>query len=202
MTKNLFRILTASVLTLTLVHNSASAGTITDNRITNGNNGPVTFGSNSANGGTITDNRRTNGNNGPVTQGLQGPCIGQKTIIHENGGGKVATTASVAPSVYVSADRAVCGRAVVSGPTRLTNSVVNDAANISGQSTLTGATMNGTSAVSDSTVSQSVLNGGSKVSRSQVMSSTLNGQAAVENASVTGSVLNGRHRSSAAMFKT
>jgi hypothetical protein len=123
----------------------------------------------------------------------QGPCGQQETVIHDNGGGTVATTASVAPTVHVSVDSAVCGVAAVSGPARLLGrSVINGAARVSGQSTLTTSTVNGTSTVEDSMLNQSVLNGNAKVSRSQVTNSTLNGASVVTDAAVVNSVLNGK----------
>jgi hypothetical protein len=122
----------------------------------------------------------------------QSPCLGQETVTHTNGGGRVATTASVSDSVYVSSDSAVCGYAIISGPTRLLNgSIVNGNANISGRSTLDGSTVNGSAAVSDSSLGGSTLNGSSSVSGSEVMSSTINGSARVEKSRVTSSVLNG-----------
>ena len=103
----------------------------------------------------------------------QGPCGDQSIIVHRNGGGTIATSATVAASVYVSADSAVCGKAVVSGLTRLINgSVVNGRANVSGQSSLDRSTVNGSSTVSESVLSGTILNGDARVSRSEVVSST------------------------------
>jgi hypothetical protein len=123
----------------------------------------------------------------------QGPCGDQSIVVHRNGGGTIATTATVAASVYVSADSAICGKAVVSGLTRLINgSVVNGRANVSGQSSLDRSTVNGNSTVSESVLSGSIVNGDARVSRSEVVSSTLNGQPVVTDAHVTSSVINGR----------
>jgi hypothetical protein len=128
---------------------------------------------------------------GRNTQFQQGPCGGQVTMIHDNGGGRVASTASVDQSVYVSRDSAVCGRAIVFGSTRLINgSVVNGQADVHGHSTLTGSTVNG-GTVSDSAITQSTLNGNARVLRSELAHSTLNGTPVVEDSTVVGSVLNG-----------
>ncbi len=123
----------------------------------------------------------------------QGPCGDQPVVVHRNGGGTIATSATVASSVYVSADSAVCGNAVVSGLTRLIDgSVVNDRANVSGQSSLDRSTVNGSSTVSESVLSGSTVNGDVRVSRSEVVSSILNGQAVAMDAHVISSVINGR----------
>src|ERR1700681_243680 len=87
---------------------------------------------------------------GANTQIQQGPCGGQPTAIHRNGGGTVATAAAVDASVYVSGDSAVCGSAAVSGSTRLLHgSVVNGQSKVSGQSSLDHSTVNGAATVSD-----------------------------------------------------
>jgi hypothetical protein len=133
--------------------------------------------------------RVTGGGNASVPQG---PCGAQETVIHENGGGTVASTASVEASVYVSRDSAICGRANVSGPTRILNgSVVNGHANLSGRSTLISSTVNGGSTVSDSAVTRSTVNGNARVSRSRLVDSTVNGHPVLEDSTVTGSVVNG-----------
>ena len=122
----------------------------------------------------------------------RGPCGDQPIVVHRNGGGTISTSATVAASVYVSADSAVCGNAVVSGLTRLINgSVANGHANISGQSSLDRSIVNGDSTVSESVLSGSTLNGDARVTRSEVVSSMLNGQAVVTDAYVTSSVING-----------
>jgi hypothetical protein len=123
----------------------------------------------------------------------QGPCGDQPVVVHRNGGGAIATSATVAASVYVSTDSAVCGNAVVSDMTRLINgSVVNGRANVSGQSSLDRSTVNGNSMVSESVLRGSTLNGDARVSRSEVVSSVLNGEPVVRDAHVTSSVINGR----------
>lgn len=67
--------------------------------------------------------------NGTLFQ--QRACGGEPTTPHPNGGGAVSTKASVAPSVFVSTNSAVCGRAIVTGATRLqSGSVVNGAARV------------------------------------------------------------------------
>ncbi len=121
------------------------------------------------------------------------PCGDEPIVVHRNGGGAISTSATVAASVYVSIDSAVCGNAVVSGMTRLINgSVANGRANISGQSSLDRSVVNGDSTVSESRISESTLNGGVRVTGSEVVRSVLNGQAMVTYAHVTSSVLNGR----------
>ena len=119
------------------------------------------------------------------------PCAGQETVIHANGGGKVATTASVDASVYVSGNSAVCGKAVVSGPARLEGSIVNGSANVSGRTTLENSTVDGSATATNSSISRSTLNGSAKVSNSEVVDSTLNGSVTVEWSKVARSSLNG-----------
>jgi hypothetical protein len=147
----------------------------------------------SCEGSAVCINERCTCNGVAAEEGKhRGPCPGQETVTHPNGGGKVAATASVSDSVYVSTDSAICGYAIVSGPTRLLKgSIVNGNANISGRSTLDGSTVNGSAAVLDSSVGQSALNGSASVSHSEILSSTINGSARVENSRVTSSVLNG-----------
>lgn len=124
-----------------------------------------------------------------------GPCGEQETRVHENGGGRVAITASVESSVHVSSDSVVCGRASVTGETRLLNaSVVNDHASISGETTLDAAVVNGSTSVADSRITESTVNGNVKVSRSQIESSTINGSSTVERSTVSQSVINGSVR--------
>lgn len=113
------------------------------------------------------------GGEGTVVQA--GPCGGEQTLVHANGGGVVSVTASVAPSVFVSNDSAVCGRASVSGSSRLVASVVN------------GAVF-----VSDSTLTHSVMNGAARATHSQITNSTLNGAATATNSEIVNSVFNGR----------
>lgn len=124
-----------------------------------------------------------------------GPCGEEETRVHENGGGRVAITASVERSVHVSSDSVVCGRAIVTGETRLLNaSVVNDRVSISGETTLDGAVVNGSTSVADSWITNSTVNGNVKVSHSQIESSTINGDAIVERSTVGESVINGSAR--------
>jgi hypothetical protein len=121
----------------------------------------------------------------------EGPCGREATVVHGNGGGKVSTTASVAASVFVSSDSAVCGRAQVSGPTRLlAGSVVNGTARVSGRSTLTGSVVNGTTQVTKSELTNSTLNGGATVSNSVIANSVLNGNAPVVGQRLQNSVIN------------
>ena len=122
----------------------------------------------------------------------QGPCGVQETVVHSNGGGSMAVTAAVEPSVYVSSDSTICGSAIVSGPSRLIErSHVNGRANISGHSTLSGSTVNGTATILDSSLTGSTVNGNARVSRSEIVHSTLNGRPVVENSTVTNSTVNG-----------
>jgi hypothetical protein len=147
----------------------------------------------SCEGSAVCINDRCTCNGVTAAEGKhRGPCLGEETVTHTNGGGKVATTASVGESVYVSTDSAVCGYAIISGSTRLLNgSTVNGNANISGRSTLDGSTVNGSAAVLDSSLGGSTLNGSASVSHSEIVSSTINGSARVESSRVTSSVLNG-----------
>ena len=113
------------------------------------------------------------GSGSPAVQ--QGPCGNEQTFVHPNGGGRVSSTASVASSAFVSNDSAVCGRASVSGSSRLVGSIIN-----------------GEAYVSDSTLNHSVMNGAARATHSQITNSTLNGAAAVANSDVVNSVFNGR----------
>jgi len=122
----------------------------------------------------------------------QGPCADQEVVVHKNGGGKVAITATVSESAFVSPDSSVCGHAVISGPVRLLNgTVVNGNANISGQSTVDQSTINGSAMVAGGSVTRSTLNGSASAVDSEIRNSVLNGSAAVESSRVTASVLNG-----------
>ena len=122
----------------------------------------------------------------------RGPCGSEPTIVHGNGGGRVSTTASVAPSVFVSADSAVCGHAELSGPARLlAGSVVNGTARVSGRSTLRSSSINGAAQVTQSELTNSTLNGAAQVTESRLSNSTINGSGAVSNSEIVNSVLNG-----------
>jgi hypothetical protein len=128
---------------------------------------------------------------GEYVHAQQGPCGVQPTIVHDNGGGRVATTAFVEKEAYVSADSAVCGNATVSAPAKLMNgSVVNGRVHVSGKSTLDGSTVNGSASVSDSDLVSSTLNGGARVSKSRLVNSTLNGAATVYASTIRDSVVN------------
>ena len=102
-----------------IVGSAAAANTVCTNGQCVTCDGPISC----SNGSCICNGVPVTGGNARLQQG---PCGGQETVIHGNGSGRVATTASVEASVYVSRDSAVCGRAVVSGQTRLIDrSVVN-----------------------------------------------------------------------------
>jgi len=105
-----------------------------------------------------------------------GRCSGEATLAHPNGGGAVSTTASVAASVFVSQDSTVCGRARVTGASRL----------------LAGSLVSGASLVSDSTLEHSIVNGSARVTQSRLTNSTLNGAAAVSQSDIVNSIVNGR----------
>lgn len=121
----------------------------------------------------------------------QGACGDQETVLHANGGGKVATTATVDASVFVSRDSAVCGRAIVTGPVRLVNgSVVNGRAAVSGRSTLDGSVVNGQARVLNASITESTLND-AQITDSRVSDSTINGRANVQRSTVNDSVVNG-----------
>ncbi|PYG87521.1 dockerin type I repeat protein [Ruminiclostridium sufflavum DSM 19573] len=76
---------------------------------------------------------------------------GIKGAYHSNGGGFVASTASVAASVYVGPDAKVLGNAVISGNARIEDhAVVKGRAKISGNATLCGyAIVDGTASISN-----------------------------------------------------
>jgi hypothetical protein len=121
----------------------------------------------------------------------QGPCGDAEVAPHPNGGGAVATSASVDPAAYVSADSAVCGTAAVSGPARLTGSSLNGSSRVSGRSVIEASSINGAARVSDSSIIRSSLNGSGQVTRSQVTNSTVNGAPRIEDSNVANSVING-----------
>src|SRR5665213_1906804 len=122
----------------------------------------------------------------------QGPCGGQEMTVHGNGGGRVATTASVNESVFVSRNSAVCGSASVAGPSRLLNgSTLNGSARVSGRSIIDGSTLNGSPRVVDSSITHSTLNGSASVSNSEIADSTLNGSVVVDYSEIGSSTLNG-----------
>jgi hypothetical protein len=120
-----------------------------------------------------------------------GPCYGEQTVVHKNGGGKVSTKAMVDAGVFVSMDSAVCGQAVVKAPVRLLMGSVVNASRLSGQTTLTASTVNGSASIVDSTLDGSVLTGGINVTKSQISGSTLNGSSKIDNAKVIDSVITG-----------
>ncbi len=105
-----------------------------------------------------------------------GRCGAEATLAHPNGGGMVSITATVAASVFVSPDSAVCGRAHVTGSSQL----------------LAGSVVSGASFVSDSTLQQSIVNGSARVMQSRLTNSTLNGAAAVAQSEIVNSIVNGR----------
>jgi hypothetical protein len=162
----------------------------------------------SCDGSLSCNNNKCTCNGVPVGEmgGNSGPCSGE-TVIHENGGGHKAKTASVEESVYISQDSAVCDNAVVSGKSEVENSVisgnaqiydskVSDRSTVNGvakvlNSTLTNSHISGGSVVDSSTVAGSVLNGSSYVNKSKVAGSVLNGSAKAIDAQLAGSVLNG-----------
>jgi hypothetical protein len=122
----------------------------------------------------------------------QGPCGGQEMTVHGNGGGRIATTAVVNESVFVSRDSAVCGSASVAGPSRLLNgSTLNGSARVSGRSIIDGSTLNGSPRVVDSSITHSTINGSVSVSNSEIADSTLNGSVVVDYSEIGSSTLNG-----------
>jgi hypothetical protein len=146
-------------------------------------------------GSLICNNNVCTCNGKPINTGnastSSGPCYGEQTVVHRNGGGKVSTKASVEAAVYVSADSAVCGQAVVKAPVRLLQGSIVNAARVSGQTTITASTVTGSASVSDSTLERAVLTGSVNVSRSQIVGSTLNGDSKVDNSKIIDSVING-----------
>jgi hypothetical protein len=130
-------------------------------------------------------------NTGSASSTSSGPCYGEQTVAHKNGGGKVSTKAMVDEGVFVSADSAVCGQAVVKAPVRLLMGSVVNASRVSGQSTLTASTVNGSATITDSTLDRAVLTGGMNVTKSQITGSTLTGSSKIDNAKVIDSVITG-----------
>src|ERR1700730_1534366 len=121
-----------------------------------------------------------------------GPCGTQKVVTHSNGGGSVATSASVDPAAYVSADSAICGTVSVSGPARVINgSVLNGTARILGRSVIDASVVNEASTVSNSSVVRSTVNDGAKITNSEVENSLLNGAANADRSRIMDSVLQG-----------
>lgn len=127
---------------------------------------------------------------------MESRCFGQVTVVHANGGGRVATTASVDPAAYVSGDSAVCGSARVAAAVRLTNgSTVSGSCQISGRTTLDRSAANGSATIRDASLIGSTINGSADVSDSEIVNSTVNGSASVHGGSrVVDSVVNGRAR--------
>jgi hypothetical protein len=120
----------------------------------------------------------------------QRPCGSQNVATHPNGGGAVATSATVDPTAFVSKDSAVCGTAKVSAPARLINgSLLSGDAVVVGRSLIDASTLDG-GAVSDSSIVGSTVNGPVRVTGSQVRNSTINGEASVERSRIMNSVLN------------
>ena len=121
-----------------------------------------------------------------------GPCGTQEVVTHPNGGGSVATSASVDPAAYVSADSAICGTVSVSGPTRVINgSVLNGTARVLGRSVIDASVVIEASTVSNSSVVRSTVNDGAKITNSEVENSLLNGAANADRSRIMDSVLQG-----------
>jgi hypothetical protein len=130
------------------------------------------------------------GGSAPTYKG--GPCGTQAVVTHPNGGGSVATSASVDPAAYVSADSAICGTVSVSGPTRVINgSVLNGTARILGRSIIDASVVNEASTVSNSSVVRSTVNDGAKITNSEIENSLLNGAANADRSRIMDSVLQG-----------
>jgi hypothetical protein len=145
-------------------------------------------------GSLICNNNVCTCNGKPINTGnasSSGPCNGEQTVVHKNGGGKVSTKAMVDAGVFVSMDSAVCGQAVVKAPVRLLMGSVVNASRVSGQTTLTASTTNGSATITDSTLDRSVLTGGMNVSKSQITGSTLTGSSKIDNSKVIDSVITG-----------
>jgi hypothetical protein len=121
-----------------------------------------------------------------------GPCGSQRVAAHPNGGGSVASSASVDPAAYVSADSAICGTVSVNGPARVINgSVLNGTARILGRSVIDASLVNEASTVSNSSIVRSTVNDGAKITNSEVENSLLNGAANADRSRITDSVLQG-----------
>jgi hypothetical protein len=179
------RILTNILASVVLAGGAAAANTVCTNNQCITCDGPIAC----VNGSCTCNGVPVVATDAPAQQG---PCAGQETVAHSNGGGRVAVTAAVEPSVYVSSDSTICGSAVVSGPTRLIErSQVNGRANISGKSILNSSTVNGTATVLDSSLRGATVNGNARVSRSEIVDSTLNGRPIVDSSTVTNSTVNG-----------
>lgn len=127
------------------------------------------------NGACTCNGTPVGASNAPAVRPRGGLCGNEPTVAHPNGGGTVSTSATVAPSVFVSSDSAVCGGSSITGATRV----------------MGGSVVNGASSVADSTLQHAVLNGAVRVTGSRVTNSTLNGTASAVNAEVVNSVLNG-----------
>ena len=127
------------------------------------------------------------GSGGSRGHAQEGVCGSEATVVHRNGGGKVSIVASVTASVFVSGDSAVCGHARVSGNSTLTGSTVNGGASVA-DSTLTGSTVTGSARVTQ--VTHSVINGAATVSDAEVVNSVLNGGASVVGRKVENVVIN------------
>jgi len=120
-----------------------------------------------------------------------GPCPGEQTAVHKNGGGKVSTKASVEATVFVSADSAVCQQAKVSGPVRLQQGSFVNGARVSGQTTLTASIITGAAVISDSTLENTTITGSPNVSRSQLSGSTVTGDAKIDNSKLVDTIITG-----------
>lgn len=129
---------------------------------------------------------------GSVPAYKAGPCGTQEVVTHRNGGGSVATSASVDPAAFVSADSAICGTVNVSGPARVIHgSVLNGTARVLGRSLIDASIVNEASTVSNSSIVRSTVNDGARIIDSEIENSLLNGAASADRSRITDSVLQG-----------
>lgn len=103
-------------------------------------------------------------------------CGNEQVKTYENGGGTVSVRASIHPKAFIDKDAVVCGTSQIGKPVKLIGkTTISGSVRLNGTSTITNSTITGASEVLSSEVTDSTISGSSLAQVSTIKNSVLSG---------------------------